>query len=102
MHEGRELSGESSLFLHFGVGTARVTEAKIDTSLARLPDSIQVHELLVSLVRAEGHPLGIVHVVMLPVTQVGITAGLFEVRRLAYHQLTHLVDEEALAAGEQS
>ena len=48
-----------------------------------------------------GHALGVANRVALNVAQLVIAARLVEVGRLAYHHLTHLVEEEALFAGEQ-
>lgn len=63
-------------------------------------DAVKVYETLVYPIDAACHLLSVGHVVALPVTQLLILTRLLQIARLPNHELTHFVDEEALAARE--
>ena len=65
-------------------------------------DFVQVKDLVVGLIRTEGHLLGIVHAVDGPVIKFLVATCLLKIGRLANHELAHLVNEKSLAAREQS
>ena len=64
--------------------------------LVCFPNQIKVDETLVNLVVTRGHPARIVHIVSLPVTELGVGARLVEVIRLTDCKLAHLVNKFGL------
>ena len=93
--ECREVAPEFYLLL-----SRLFIEANVDPKHFSPADLVQTHKALVDLVRALHHALGVVHGVLLPVTQLGVAARLLHVAGLAYHHLAHFVNEKALLAGQ--
>ena len=88
--EASELAAQFSLLIREPVEAA--------PNLRRLLKLVQVDEPLIHGVLALHHAARVDHVVALPVAQLLVTARVPQVGRLADDQLTHLVDEERLAA----